>query len=216
MTERVTYDLVIFDCDGVLVDTEPIHDRIFAELATTVGLVMSAEEINNRFRGLSTSSSVAIVEELVGRPVPLDFVDNMERLVAASYPQELKLVDGVVEALDRISVPVCVASSGKLERVQLILEMMGIADRFHGNVFSGAKVAHGKPAPDLFVWAARAMGADPGRCAVIEDSVFGVQAGVAAGMKVFGYAGGIEPDLLAREGAHVFGDMRELPGLISG
>lgn len=203
---------MIFDCDGVLVDTEPIHDRIFAEMVTAIGPAMTADEINLRFRGLSVS--IAMIEQLLGQSVPTDFVATYEERVAASYQEELRLIPGVVEAIDQIAHPLCVASSGRLERVELILDMMGIADRFHGNVFSGQKVERGKPAPDLFLWAADAMGADPRRCAVIEDSIFGVQAGVAAGMKVFGYAGDVDGELLGREGAAVFHDMRELPELL--
>lgn len=208
------WELVIFDCDGVLVDTEPIHDRIFAEMVKAIGPEVTADEINLRFRGLSVS--IAMIEQLLGQPVPTDFVATYEERVAASYQAELRLVPGVVDAIDQIAHPLCVASSGRLERVELILDMMGIADRFHGNVFSGQKVERGKPAPDLFLWAADAMGADPRRCAVIEDSIFGVQAGVAAGMTVFGYAGGVDGTLLEREGAVVFSDMRELPELLAG
>ncbi len=126
-------------------------------------------------------------------------------------------MDGIVEALDRIRIPTCVASSGSHEKMRYTLGKTGLYERFAGRIFSAAEVPRGKPAPDLFVHAAARMGVAPADCAVVEDSAVGVQAARAAGMPVFGYAGGVTPAIrLEGPGTIVFRDMRELPGLLGG
>ena len=135
-----------------------------------------------------------------------------ERYVAAEA--ELAPVDGIVEALDRIELPTCVASSGTHEKMRRTLAATGLYERFDGRIFSATEVEHGKPAPDLFLHAARQMGVEPGACAVVEDSPFGVAAAHAAGMTVFAYAGGVMPPDRLQEADAVFEDMRELPTLL--
>lgn len=213
-TGRRPWDLVIFDCDGVLIDSEPVHDRIFAEVASALGLTLSPREVAQRFRGLSMSASAAIIEQLLGRALPIDFPQEIERRAASVYRSELRPVPGIFEALEQILLPSCVASSGRMERVESCLRLVGLFERFRGRIFSGQKVERGKPFPDLFLHAAATLGVAPERCVIVEDSVFGVQAGVAAGMKVFGYAADINPTLLAEHGAHPFSDMRDLPALV--
>jgi HAD superfamily hydrolase (TIGR01509 family) len=208
------WDLVIFDCDGVLVDSEPIAGRVFAGMLGDIGLPMTHEEEAAHFRGRSLKDCLEIAGALRGRPVPEGFAQAYQARLLDAFRRELRATAGVMEALDRISVPVCVASSSSPARMRTALEVTGLLARFEGRLFSATEVARGKPFPDLFLYAADRMGAPPPRCAVVEDTVLGVQAGVAAGMSVFGYAAAESPGALTACGALVFTEMRELPGLM--
>lgn len=203
---------VIFDCDGVLVDSEPISNRVLAEALTGIGLPMTTEESIESFMGRSWASNAAVIEERLGRKVPADlrarYLDDMH----AAFERELQPVPGIAAALDRIDLPWCVASSSDPGQISFSLGHTGLLDRFDGRLFSATEVEHGKPAPDLFLHAAAQMGWAPADCGVVEDSPAGVQAGLAAGMTVFGYAGLTDPALLA--GARVFRRMDELPELL--
>jgi HAD superfamily hydrolase (TIGR01509 family) len=223
MAERSGGPLVIFDCDGVLVDSEPIANRVLAELLTEAGLVTTTDESMRRYTGRSLVEIIEEVELQLGRPLALgsdcsDFHDEYRSRVFAGFHQGLQPIEGVARAVDRISLRTCVASSSKPDRVELSLRLTGLFPRFEGRLFSAVEVPRGKPHPDLFLHAARQMGAAPSECVVVEDSVYGARAGTAAGMSVLGFCPGgtgTEPAALAREGAQVFGSMRELPGLIS-
>ncbi len=209
------WDLVIFDCDGVLVDSEPIANRVFSELLGEVGLPMSYEETVRTFVGRSVATCVGMVEERIGRPVPEGWVDDWRRRTLDAFSRELRAVEGVEAVLDGLSAPFCVASSGEPAKMRFTLGMTGLLPRFEGRMFSAVEVPRGKPAPDLFLHAARRMSAAPERCAVIEDTAVGVTAGLAAGMTVFGFAAMTEPDALRAAGAaHVFARMEELPELL--
>ena len=210
------WELVIFDCDGVLVDSEPIANRVFSQMLGEVGLPMSYEETVRTFVGRSVATCVGMVEARLGRPVPEGWVDAWRARTLDAFRDELRAVDGVEAALDRITAPVCVASSGEPAKMRFTLGMTGLLPRFEGRMFSAVEVPRGKPAPDLFLHAARRMGADPAHCAVIEDTAVGVQAGAAAGMTVFGFAAMSDPDTLRAAGAaHVFSRMEELPDLLA-
>ena len=208
-------ELVIFDCDGVLVDSERIAVRVDAIVLGRLGWELSEAEIIERFMGRSEAYMVGEIEAALGRPLPHDWDAEFAPLYREALEAELQPVDGVVEALDSIPTPTCVASSSTHERLRFTLGRTGLLERFDGRIFSAADVANGKPAPDLFLHAAASLGADPARCAVVEDSVYGVQAARAAGMRAFGYAGGLTAsDRLAGPGTTVFSDMRELPALL--
>jgi HAD superfamily hydrolase (TIGR01509 family) len=208
-------DLVIFDCDGVLVDSERIAVRVDAVVLGRLGWELSEAEIVERFMGRSEAYMVGEIEAALGRPLPHDWDAEFAPLYREALEAELKPVDGVVEALDAIATPTCVASSSTHERLRFTLGLTGLLERFDGRIFSAADVANGKPAPDLFLHAAASLGADPARCAVVEDSVYGVQAARAAGMRAFGYAGGLTAaDRLAGPDTTVFSDMRALPALL--
>jgi HAD superfamily hydrolase (TIGR01509 family) len=210
------FDLVIFDCDGVLVDSERIAVRIDAVVLARLGWKLTEPEIVERFVGRSEAYMVSEIERVIGRPLEADWDDEFMPLYREALEAELEPVDGIVEALDAISTPTCVASSSSHERLRFTLGLTGLLDRFDGRIFSAADVANGKPAPDLFLHAAATLGADPARCAVVEDSVYGVEAARAAGMRAFGYAGGVTSgERLAGPRTTVFGDMRELPGLLA-
>jgi HAD superfamily hydrolase (TIGR01509 family) len=207
--------LVIFDCDGVLVDSEPISIRIDVEMFAEVGMTVSEQDVIERFVGRSPDLLARAVEEQLGHPPPDDWEERGERRLRHAFETELQPVAGIREALERISLPVCVASSSPTERLRFKLELTGLYERFAGRIFSAAEVANGKPAPDLFLYAAQQMGAEPARCVVVEDSVYGVQAARAAGMDVLAYAGGVTAaDVLAGPRTVVFDDMRSLPELL--
>ncbi len=208
------FDLVIFDCDGVLVDSERLAVRIEAEVLATLGWPLTKAEIVDRFVGRSAGYMQSQIESTIGRPV--DWSSEFEARYQETFAKELLPVAGINEALDGVDLPVCVASSGSHQKMAFTLGLTGLLDRFDGHLFSADDVEHGKPAPDLFLYAAAHMGAEAGRCAVVEDSVSGVTAGLAAGMTVFGFAGGVtSAQKLDTEGAVVFDDMRALPDLIT-
>jgi HAD superfamily hydrolase (TIGR01509 family) len=208
-------ELVIFDCDGVLVDSERLAIPIDGVILGHFGIEMPEAEIIDRFLGRSPSVMTEFLQEALGRTLADDWREPFNRLFQEAYEAELAPIDGVPAALDQIPLPVCVASSSEPDPLRYKLELTGLYDRFAPNVFSAAEVAHGKPAPDLFLHAAARMGVDPARCAVVEDSQYGVQAARAAGMDAFGYAGGMtEADTLAGPGTTVFHDMRDLPRLL--
>jgi HAD superfamily hydrolase (TIGR01509 family) len=211
----VTPSLVIFDCDGVLVDSEPIANRVLAEALNEAGYAISPEEAVARFVGRSMASVIAMVETDHGRPLPGGWLDDCQARTFEAFRKDLRAMPGMEEALERISVPMCVASSGAPDKIAHSLSLTGLDRFFDGNLFSASMVARGKPAPDLFLYAARRMGAEPEQCLVIEDSVPGVEAAVAAGMRVLGFVGGSHADAalgsrLEGVGATVFSDMAEL------
>jgi HAD superfamily hydrolase (TIGR01509 family) len=209
------FDLVIFDCDGVLVDSERIAVRVDAVVLGRLGWELTEAEIIDRFMGRSEAYMVGEIEAALGHPLAADWDAEFVPLYREALAAELEPVDGVVEALDAIATPTCVASSSTHERLRFTLGLTGLLERFDGRIFSAADVANGKPAPDLFLHAAASLGADPARCAVVEDSRYGVEAARAAGMRAFGYAGGLTVvERLAGPATTVFSDMRELPALL--
>ncbi len=208
-------ELVIFDCDGVLVDSERLAVRVDVRVLAQLGWALSEQEVIDRFVGRSHAFMVAEIEAQLGRPLADDWEDEFRHLYRDAFAAELTPVDGVIEALDRITLPTCVASSGSHEKMRYTLGLTGLYDRFAGRIFSGSEVAKGKPAPDLFLYAARRMGVDPATCAVVEDSRYGVEAARAAGMLALGFAGGLTAaEHLRGPGTLVFSDMRELPRLL--
>lgn len=211
----MAWDLVIFDCDGVLVDSEPLANRVMTESLRSLGLEIDYEEVCRTFLGLSMARCVEIIEERLGRPLPEGFVDRLQARTFEAFRGGLRPVEGVSRALGRIDVPVCVASSGEHEKMRLTLGLTGLLDRFEGRIFSATEVQRGKPHPDLFLHAARSLGARPDRCVVVEDSPPGVLAARAAGMAALGYAGGDGGEGLAAAGARLFHSMAELPELLT-
>jgi HAD superfamily hydrolase (TIGR01509 family) len=216
----VPVDLVIFDCDGVLVDSEVISCRAHAETLTRHGYPISAEQVLHRFLGVSDREARLIVEAEMGRGLPDDFEEQVKQTTLRFY-DELKAIAHSAEAIAAIGLPKCVASSGTPEKIRHGLTCAGLYDALAPHIFSAVQVKRGKPAPDLFLFAAEQMGAAPERCVVIEDSVPGVTGARAAGMTVLGFHGGSHcldghAATLRAAGAHgTFDDMRQLPALIS-
>ena len=182
-------DLVIFDCDGVLVDSEELSCRCLSDALGQIGVEMSTEQALKLFLGRSTA---AVVEycRTAGQPVPANFLTDLAGRVRETFRSQLKPIQGVGAVLAELSLPHCVASSSDLERVRFSLELTGLAAYFGERLYTSQMVRRGKPAPDLFLHAAGEMGCEPRRTLVIEDSVSGVMAAKAAGMKVWGFVGG--------------------------
>jgi HAD superfamily hydrolase (TIGR01509 family) len=211
---RVT-DLVIFDCDGVLVDSERLAIRVDVQVLASLGWPMTEDEVVRRFVGKSDAHMKRDIEAHLGRKLPDDWDAAFRDVYLDTFRRELRPVDGIVEALDAIRAATCVASSGTHDKMRFTLGLTGLWDRFEGRIFSATEVARGKPHPDLFLHAAARMGVEPSACAVVEDSAFGVEAARAAGMRAFGYAGGVTPaERLQGPGTVVFTDMRDLPRLL--
>ncbi|MFB0632227.1 HAD family hydrolase [Streptomyces sp. AB3(2024)] len=207
--------LVIFDCDGVLVDSERIAARVQVALGERLGWPLTEDEVVRRFIGRSSASVREQVAARLGDATAREWDDSFARMHAEAVDAGLTPVDGLPEALDRITLRTCVASSGSHEKMRHTLGRTGLYDRFAGRIHSATEVPRGKPAPDLFLHAAARMGVEPSACVVVEDSRPGVEAARAAGMRSLGYAGGLtSAEALAGPGTTVFTDMRELPDLL--
>ena len=181
--------LLIFDCDGVLVDSEVLSCRIDAEFLTEIGIPYTTDEIAQQFLGVSLKTMIARIEAERDCKLPDDFSERLNSILFARFETDLKPIEGVREAILSLPYPRCVASSSVPERIALSLRVTGLSDLFD-DIFSSTQVPRGKPAPDLFLHAASSMKARPEDCVVIEDSVAGVQAALAAGMRVIGFTGG--------------------------
>jgi HAD superfamily hydrolase (TIGR01509 family) len=214
-------DLIIFDCDGVLVDSEVISCRAHAETLTRHGYPITADQVQARFLGRSMRQATLEVEAELGRSLPDDFPTQVNAEVFRLFAASLIAIPHIEEALAAIVLPVCVASSGPPEKISASLNRVGLYDRFAPNIFSASEVRNSKPAPDLFLLAAERMTVSPDRCLVIEDSVAGIAGARAAGMAVLGFHGGSHcregyaETLRAAGAAMTFDDMRQLPALIA-
>jgi HAD superfamily hydrolase (TIGR01509 family) len=211
---------VIFDCDGVLVDSEPIANASFSRALKAHGLDWTVEDTMRRLMGRSLKSAVEICEAEIGRKLPDDFVDKMQAVTYQNFRDApLKAVAGVKEAvlaLQKTGVATCVASSGSPEKMRFTLGLTGLWDLFDGRIFSASQVPRGKPFPDLFLHAAIGMNVQPFECTVVEDSVPGIQAARSAGMRALAFVGAPYADraALAAAGGELFDDMTTLPGLV--
>ena len=212
--------LVIFDCDGVLVDTERLTIVVEARVLSELGWPITEAEVVERWMGKSSATQLADLEARLGAEGARLFDERTTGQLHETFDRELTAVDGVAVLLDRLEaagLTTCVASSGTHERMRRTLGLTGLHDRFDGRIFSATEVVHGKPAPDLFQHAAARMGVAPSRCVVVEDSLYGVQAGVAAGMTVYGFARGLTARAaLADAGAVVFERMVDLADVLAG
>jgi HAD superfamily hydrolase (TIGR01509 family) len=210
------YDLIIFDCDGVLVDSELITNRVFALMLGEIGIHMTLEEVLERFVGRSMSQCWEVIAGILGHELPQSFLDNYRTRTASALQSELKIVPGVDAVVAGLKTPFCVASSGTHEKMRLTLGTTGLLAKFSGRIYSVTEVARSKPFPDVYLHAAKQMGVAPSSCAVIEDTPTGVRAGVAAGMTVFGYCALTPEQRLREAGARTtFRHMRELPALLA-
>jgi HAD superfamily hydrolase (TIGR01509 family) len=199
------------------VDSEPIANRVLRERLAAVGVTLSEEEVMRRFVGRTRAGCLELGAELLGRPLPGDFAPAWDAALFDAFRRELKAIEGVAGLLRLLKQPYCVASNSSPERMRVSLTAAGLLSFFDGRLFSATMVARSKPAPDLFLHAARAMGAVPACCVVIEDTPTGARAGAAAGMTVYGYAGAAHAsaEALRAEGAVPFTAMRELETLLA-
>ena len=210
------FDLVIFDCDGVVVDSERVVFEVFDAFIRSLGVYLSEAEMHEHFLGRRLAECMTIVAELSGKPVPPGALDRYCAERDRVLREQVQPVAGIREVLEALTIPYCIASSGDHDKMRLTLGATGLMPFFEGRLFSATEVRSGKPAPDVFLYAAQRMGADAKRTAVVEDSVNGVLAGCAAGMTVLAFAG-LTPTakLLAAGATRVFANMRELPALLA-
>ncbi len=207
--------LLIFDCDGVLVDSEPISNRIVAELLREIGIPISHEESIRLFAGTSMEYIRSYIQQTTGQAPPSNFEDIYRERSHAAFEQELQPVAGVAQALEVLRLPRCVASNGPLIKVEANLQITGLRPLFTNDLFSAYDIQRWKPEPDLYLHAAAQMKTAVSNCLVIEDSTAGVEAALRAGMRVLGYGGAGNSERLQAAGAtKVFEDMMELPALV--
>lgn len=206
------FDLVIFDCDGVLVDSEMITNRVFCAMLNELGVRVTLEDMFERFVGHSMARCVEIITEISGHPPPEGFIEELRQRAGAALQAEVQAMPGISNVVERLRVPYCVASSGEPAKIRLTLGKTSLLKHFEGKIFSVVDVERPKPAPDVFLHAASTMGVNPEACAVIEDTPTGVRAGVAAGMYVYGFAAHMPEHRLLEAGAHeIFSSMSALP-----
>ena len=214
------FDLIIFDCDGVLVDSEALACVVHAEVLTAHGYAITTKQVHERFLGRSSREARFEVETEMGRALPDAYAVQLKATIDRVFGESLQPVPGIAETLAKLTQRICVASSGTPTRIVSSLTTTGLIERFGSHLFSASQVEHGKPAPDLFLFAASQMSVAPSRCLVIEDSLPGVKAARAAGMAVLGFHGGAHcspetaASLQAAGATATFDDMLELPRLI--
>lgn len=210
------FEGIIFDCDGVLVDSETIALEIDHQMLAEIGWPLSKPEIIANFLGKSDKHFVEVVEAYLGRKLPANWGDETTRRYREAFEKNLQPIEGIEYALSQICLDSCVASSGTHEKMNFTLGLTGLISHFEGRLFSSTQVAKGKPNPDLFLFAAEQMGWQPENCVVVEDSQAGVEAALAANMKVVAYAGGFLDHLHWQNPAvKVISDMSDLPKIIS-
>jgi HAD superfamily hydrolase (TIGR01509 family) len=208
------YKCIIFDNDGVLIDSESISNRVMVEMAKEVGAAIDLEYAMKHFSGVSLQSTMDYVEKKAGKKLPDDFEQEFRKRTFELFKTDLKPVKGVKKLLDKITVPCCVASSGPREKLELSLKVTNLLPKFENRIFSCYDIGVWKPNPDIFLYAAGEMGFKPGECVVIEDSLAGVKAAKSGGFDVFGFVNERNKKEFEELGATVFSTMEELAGLL--
>ena len=207
--------LVLFDCDGVLVDSERLSHSVLREMIADYGVCLTLEQTLDYFMGTSTEKGLEMLASLIGRPAPADFDDKFNARSFEAFTRSLAPVPGVPQLLASLQLPYCVASNGSRKKMHFTLGLTGLLPFFKGRLFSAQDVKTAKPAPDLFLYAAASLCVSAADCLVVEDSVSGVMAARSAGMRVFGFAAMGQGEKLRQAGAHlVFGEMADLPSLL--
>ena len=214
MTDDTSPKCIIFDCDGTLVDSEEVTNEIIAEMAGELGVKMTGEEATAIFVGKTLDEVVYKMKELSGNEVPKDWLERLSNKVSMAWKNELNPVEGVRELLQSLTIPVCVASNGAASHVRESLKITGLHDFFKEQIYTASDVGIPKPAPDLFLYAAKKMGFEPSDCVVVEDSITGVMAAVSAKIKVYGLIKFYSAEELQSAGAIPFTNMRKLSGLL--
>ena len=206
--------LIIFDCDGILVDSEPISNHVLTLLLNEIGLEISYEQSLELFLGKSWSTNLSTITKMLGTAPPEKFLEIYTSRMTQEFYRELKPVEGIEEVLSKINYNFCVASSGSHQKIKTTLGITGLLDRFNNRIFSADDVMQGKPYPDLFLHACKYMNSKPQNCIVVEDALPGVMAAISAGMQVVGYTPTRDTWNLAFHGAITFSNMRKLPNLL--
>ena len=210
----MTPKCIIFDCDGTLVDSEHVTNQIIAEMAGELGISMTGDEATATFGGKTLDAVLYKMRELSGKEIPDDWLPRLIKKVSEAWKTELNPVNGVRELLENLNIPICIASNGEPIHINQSLEITGLRDFFDGNIFSASDVGIPKPAPDLFLYAAKKMGFKPEQCVVIEDSIPGVMAAIRAKIKVYGLVKLCSAKELENAGAIPFTNMQNLPALL--
>lgn len=208
------YKCIIFDCDGVLVDSEAISTQVLIEMAKSVGVYLQMEIVINEFSGRSLKSIFEYIQERANEKLPESFEDDFRALTFEAFKKDLKPIDGVHELLDRLNVPFCVASSGPINKIKLNLTTTKLIDHFDDRIYSCYEIQSWKPDPGIYLHAAKEMGFLPSECVVIEDSVFGIQAAKSGGFDVFGLVNDHNKKILEQEGVNIFYEMNTLDKLL--
>jgi len=213
--KNTSYDLVIFDCDGVLVNTEPLANQVYVEILEEHGHRVNSDEYMREFSGASITQRLQVTSQKLNWTPPSNFASTFQERLAELSRQVLEPVDGIHELVESITVPMCIASNGTRSEIQLRLKLANLTEFFGDAIFSGLEVPKPKPAPDVFLTAAQSFNIPPSRCIVIEDSIPGVTAGVRAGMTVYGYAAFTPSESLRAAGAIPFSNMLELKSILA-
>lgn len=208
------YKCIIFDCDGVLVDSEPIGNQVLVDMANSYGANIDLDYAFKHFKGGSIYTCRDKIQALVNQPLSQDFIAEYRRRSYNAFKEQIQPVEGVKEVIESLSIPFCVASSGPTEKIRLNLELTGLLPYFENNIFSCYTIEKWKPEPDVFIWAAKTMGFKPEDCVVIEDSLTGIQAAKAGGFDVFGFTAHDYNNELEAEATTTFNSMEKLMELI--
>lgn len=208
------YKCIIFDCDGVLVDSESISAKVFREMVSELGCNLDFETVRQQITGTSMKENLKYFTDCVGHALPDNFESEFRRRSYEAFNTDLKPVKGIHSLLEKITVPYCTASSGPQKKIKLNLTTTNLIDKFDGNIFSSYDIGSWKPEPGIYLYAAKEMGFKPKECAVIEDSLTGVKAAKAGGFDVFGYTQKGNEEPYEKLGATVFFDMSELCNLL--
>lgn len=210
------FKLIIFDCDGVIVDSETIQNQFFCEFTKQFGLKIDFDEAMRIFKGHKMATCIEIIEKRIGRALPPDFEENFRSQIAKIFKKELKAVRGIAKVLKNIRNPFCVASNAPMEKTRTNLQTTNLLKYFEKNIFSAYEIGIWKPDPGFFLHIAKAKNIDPSECAIIDDSVSGIEAGIKAGMKVFGYSWNNNDLLLLKKaGATVIENMEKFPEVLN-
>jgi len=208
------YKCIIFDCDGVLVDSEPLSNQVMVDLANQLGANIDLEYAYTHFKGNSLQNCVAQITKLIGKTIPFDFEKAYRTQSYEKFKEEIKPIEGIEDIVKNLDIPFCVASSGPEHKIRLNLELTGLLPYFEGNIFSCYAINKWKPDPSVFLWAAETMGFSPNECVVVEDSPIGLEAAINGGFDVFGFTAHDYKNELASEATQTFDSMVVLPELL--
>lgn len=206
---------IIFDCDGVLVDTEKIGNGVLLEMAAEHGFEMKIEDAYRNFNGRKLKDCFKYIEENIAKKLPETFETEFRQRSFSAFKTQVKPMEGIVSFIEKLTIPYCVASSGPVEKICLNLAVAGLLDKFENKIFSSYQIGSWKPEPGIFLHAAKEMGFDVKDCIVVEDSVAGVRAGIDGGFKVYGFANGYNDSDLENEGAVLFRSYDELASILN-
>ena len=209
------YKCIIFDCDGILVDSEAISSKVLIEMVKSVGLNIDLDYAVKHFSGISLKSTFDYIEGMIGKSLPVEFEKEYRKNTFKAFKTDLKPVNGVHDLLNRITLPYCVASSGPLEKIKLNLKTTNLIEKFENKIFSSYEIGSWKPDPGIFLFAAKKMGYKPNQCVVIEDSMAGIKAAKAGGFDVYALVKNRNENVLENTGVNVFYDMNNLDSLLN-